>query len=151
MGGKTGASPVLAPLLAVTVLAVLLVMATGQAVAQAADDAFGIWQHPENGSNIEIYRCGDGLCARILRTTDTQKTDDKNPDVSKRKVPVIGLVIISGAKKTAVDTWAGSLYNRADGGMYAGKITVKSKDAIELSGCTAVVICKSVIWRRVRK
>jgi uncharacterized protein (DUF2147 family) len=128
----------------------LLLAATHGLAAQTAEDAFGIWQHPDNGSNIEIYRCGNDLCARIVKTTDSQKTDDKNPEVSKRKTPIIGLVIISGAKKTDARTWTGTLYNRADGGTYAGKITVRTKDAIDLSGCTAVVICKSVTWRRVK-
>lgn len=132
------------------VLALLLVAAHGLA-AQTAEDAFGIWQHPENASNIEIYKCGEKLCARILKISDTQKTDDKNPEVSKRTTPIIGLVIIADGRKTDANTWAGSLYNRADGGTYAGKITVRSKDMIELSGCTAVVICKSVMWRRVKK
>ena len=127
----------------------LLVGLVPMALAQTADDAFGVWKHPENGSHVEMYKCGDGLCAKIVKVADGQKTDDKNPDAGKRGRPIVGLVIMQGAKRSGDKGWSGSLYNRADGGTYAGKITVKSKDQIDLSGCTAVVLCKTVTWSRV--
>ena len=120
------------------------------AFGQTADDAFGTWKHPENGSHVEMYKCGDALCAKIVKVTDGQKTDDKNPDAAKRNQPVVGLVIMQGAKRSGAKDWKGALYNRADGGTYAGTISVKSKDQIDLSGCTAVVICKTVTWSRVK-
>lgn len=122
----------------------------GDATAQTAEDAFGIWQHPENGSHIELYACGSELCAKITKIADGQKFDDKNPDATLRKRPIVGLVIMQGAKRSGPTGWSGSLYNRADGGIYAGTIKVKSKDQIDLSGCTAVVICKTVTWSRVK-
>jgi len=129
--------------------AIALAAGAGPASAQKAEDAFGTWRHPENGSHIDLYKCGEGLCAKIAKVVDGQKTDDKNPDASKRSRPVVGLVIMSGAKKTGDSTWKGQLYNRADGGTYAGTLVVKSKNAIDLSGCTAVVLCKTVTWTRV--
>jgi uncharacterized protein (DUF2147 family) len=120
------------------------------AQAQTAEDAFGVWRHPENGSHVEMYKCGGGLCARIAKVVDGQKTDDKNPDAAKRSRPVVGLVIMSGAKKTGEGTWAGSLYNRMDGKTYSGSISVKSKNAIDLSGCSMGIFCKTVTWTRVR-
>lgn len=135
----------------ITAVATSLLLAVAMpASAQTADDAFGTWQHPENGSHVEMYKCGQDLCAKIVKVVDAQKTDDKNPDAAKRSQPVVGLVIMTGAKKTGANSWAGSLYNRADGGTYSGKITVKSKDALDLSGCTAVVLCKTLTWTRVK-
>ena len=118
--------------------------------AQTAEDAFGVWLNPENGSHTEFYKCGAGLCAKIVKATDGQKTDDKNPDAAKRSRPVVGLVIMQGAKKTGTASWAGALYNRADGGSYSGTITVKGKDALDLAGCTAVILCKTLTWTRVK-
>ncbi len=128
----------------------LMGIAAGAATAQSADDAFGTWRHPENGSNVDVYKCGDGLCAKISKVVDGQKTDDKNPDAAKRSRPIVGLVIMSGAKKAGDNAWKGSLYNRADGGTYSGTLTVKSKTAMDLSGCTAVVLCKTTTWTRVK-
>ena len=127
-----------------------LVLGTGAAHAQKAEDAFGTWLNPENGSNIEMYRCGAGLCAKIVKVTDGQKVDDKNPDAAKRSQPVVGLVIMSDAQKSGDAAWKGSLYNRENGKTYSGTITVKSKDALDLSGCVAAILCKTVTWTRVK-
>jgi uncharacterized protein (DUF2147 family) len=119
------------------------------ATAQTAEDAFGTWKHPENGSHVDVYKCGDGLCAKISKVTDGQKTDDKNPDAGKKSRSIIGLNIMSGAKKTGANAWKGSLYNRADGGTYSGTLTVTSKKTMDLSGCTAAIFCKTTTWTRV--
>ena len=134
----------------VTVAVLLgLAMASGRASAQAAEDAFGVWLNPENQSNVEFYRCGEGLCAKVTKVSDGQKTDDKNPDPAKRTRPIVGLVIMEGAKKSGDNKWSGTLYNRADGKSYSGTITVKSKSTLDLSGCVALVVCRTTTWTRV--
>lgn len=130
-------------------IAAALTITASAATAQTADDAFGTWRHPDNGSHVQMYKCGDGLCAKIVKSGDGQKTDDKNPDPAKKTRAIEGLVIMSGAKKTGDKEWKGQLYNRADGGTYSGTLTVKSKSAIDLSGCTAAIFCKTVTWARV--
>ena len=77
------------------------------AYAQSADDAVGVWENPENKSHTQFYKCGDGVCAKIIRVVDGQKTDDKNPDAAKRSRPIVGLVIMQSAKKTGPTTWHG--------------------------------------------
>ena len=120
------------------------------AYAQTAEDAFGVWENPENKSHTEFYKCGDGVCAKIVKVVDGQKTDDKNPDAAKRNRPIVGLVIMEGAKKTGSNSWSGTLYNRADGKSYSGTVTVKGKNALDLAGCVAVVLCKTTTFARVR-
>ncbi|MGE5510207.1 MAG: DUF2147 domain-containing protein [Bacteroidota bacterium] len=136
--------------LALASLAGATLLSTTVAMAQTAEDAIGVWRHPENGSHVEMYKCGDNLCAKIVKIIDGQKNDDKNPDPAKRNRPIVGLVIINDAKKTGPSSWKGSVYNRADGGTYAGTITVKNKDALDLSGCTAFILCKTLTWTRVK-
>ena len=127
-----------------------LSLASGPAAAQAAEDAFGVWLNPENQSNVEFYKCGEGLCAKITKVTDGQKTDDKNPDAAKRNRPIVGLVIMDGAKKSGANKWSGTLYNRADGKSFSGTITVKDKNTVDLSGCVAVVLCRTTTWTRIK-
>ena len=127
-----------------------LSLATTSASAQKAEDAVGVWLNPDNGSNIEFYKCGDGVCGKIVKVTDGQKTDDKNPDAAKKNRPFVGLVIMHGAKKTGDNKWAGTLYNRENGKSYSGTVTVKSKNALDLSGCVAAILCKTVTWTRVK-
>jgi uncharacterized protein (DUF2147 family) len=118
--------------------------------AQTAEDAIGVWENPENKSHTEFYKCGEGVCGKIVKVVDGQKTDDKNPDPAKRSRPIVGLVIMQGAKKTGPSKWAGTLYNRADGKSYSGTLTVKSKTQLDLSGCVAAVFCKTTTMTRVR-
>jgi uncharacterized protein (DUF2147 family) len=122
----------------------------GTALAQTAEDVFGVWENPENKSHTEFYKCGDGACAKIVKAVDAQKTDDKNADPAKRNRPIVGLVIMQGAKKTGPNKWSGALYNRADGKSYSGTVTVKSKNEIDLSGCVAAVFCKTTTFKRVK-
>jgi uncharacterized protein (DUF2147 family) len=123
-------------------------LASGTAQAQKAEDAFGTWRHPENGSHVQMYACGGNLCAKIVKIMDGQKTDDKNPNEAKRSRPIIGLHIMT-AKKTGDNTWAGTLYNRMDGKTYSGTITVTSKNSLDLAGCSMGVFCKSATWSRI--
>lgn len=118
--------------------------------AQTAEDAFGIWLNPENKSHTEFYKCGEGVCAKIVKVVDGQKTDDKNPDAAKKSRSIVGLVIMQGAKKTGPSKWSGTLYNRADGKSYAGTLTVKSKNEVDLAGCVAAVFCKTTTFTRVK-
>lgn len=134
----------------ISATAAAIALGATSALAQKADDAFGVWLNPESGANIEMYKCGAALCAKIVKITDGQKTDDKNPDAAKRNQPIIGLVIMSDAKKSGDNKWAGTLYNRENGKSYSGTIAVKSKDALDLSGCVAAVLCKTVTWTRVK-
>jgi uncharacterized protein (DUF2147 family) len=127
-----------------------LVLVSGPASAQSAEDAFGLWLNPENQSNVEFYKCGEGLCAKIVKVADGQTVDDKNPDPAKRSRPIVGLVIMDGAKKSGASKWAGTLYNRENGKSYSGTVTVKTKDALELSGCVAAVLCRGVTFTRLK-
>ena len=128
--------------------AAALVLASA-AFAQTAEDAFGVWLNPENKSHTEFYKCNGGLCGKIVKAVDGQKTDDKNPDPAKRNRPIEGLVIMENAKKSGA-SWSGTLYNRADGKSYSGTVTVKSKDAVDLSGCVALVLCRTTTFSRVK-
>lgn len=119
-------------------------------LAQTAEDAFGVWENPENKSHTEFYKCGDGVCGKIVKVVDGQKTDDKNPDPAKQKRAIVGLVIMQGAKKTGANKWSGTLYNRADGKEYSGTVTVKTKNELDLSGCVAAVFCKTTTFKRVK-
>jgi uncharacterized protein (DUF2147 family) len=123
--------------------------AATMAGAETAEDAFGTWLNPDNGSHVSVYKCGDGLCAKITKITDAQKTDDKNTNPDLRSRPIVGLVIMSGAKRTGDNQWKGQIYNRADGNTYAGTLTVKNRNALDLQGCAAVVFCKTVTWTRI--
>jgi len=131
--------------------ATLFAMLSGHGWAQSAEDAFGVWEHPENGSHIRISRCNGGLCAKIVKVRDPSRTDVNNPDAAKRDRKIKGLTIMQGAKKTGDATWSGKLYNTQDGQVYSGTITVLSENRLKLQGCVlGGLICQGPTWTRIR-
>lgn len=111
------------------------------AFAQSAEDAFGIWINTANKAKLEIYKCGDNLCGKLLKVADAQKVDDKNPDPAKRGRPIEGLVFMDNFKKAGTNTWSGTSYSRADGRSYPATLAVRGKDALDLVPCTAPGRC----------
>jgi uncharacterized protein (DUF2147 family) len=60
---------------------VCLAMTGSKAAAQAAEDAVGVWLNPENQSNVEFYKCGEGLCGKITKlATGGATIDEKNAE-----------------------------------------------------------------------
>jgi uncharacterized protein (DUF2147 family) len=119
----------------ISAAAVVTLMLAGVAFAQTAEDAFGVWLNTVNKAHIEIYKCGDNLCGKLLKVADGQKTDSKNPDPTKRSQPIEGLVFMDGFTKTDANVWSGKSYNRLDGKSYPATLTVRSKDALDLKSC----------------
>jgi len=148
---RTGRRAAWPPWGVVMALWIALSACAGNAAAQAAEQAYGIWRHPENGSRIRVYPCGHNqLCARILSVADAQRSDDKNPDAGLRERQIVGLVIVDGAERTGDAIWSGRLYNRTDGRHYDGHIRVLGPDRLELTGCAIVILCRSAVWQRER-
>ena len=136
--------------LAALALAGGALLVPGGAYAQTAEDAFGTWKHPDNGSHISIYQCGGGLCAKVVKVADPSRKDDKNPDEKLRTRPVVGVVIMNGAKKSGDKSWAGKLYNTQDGQTYNGTVTVVSKSTLKLEGCVlGGLVCQGPTWTRI--
>ena len=118
--------------------------------AQQANDAFGVWKHPDNGSHIRISKCGGGLCAKIIKVLDTSRKDEYNPDPAKRKRPIKGIIIVNGAKKASDTKWSGKIYNTQNGKTYDGSLTVISKNKLKLEGCVlGGLLCQGTDWTRV--
>jgi uncharacterized protein (DUF2147 family) len=133
------------------ICAAFLVFGAGPGFAQSADDAFGVWRHPDNGSHIKIAKCGAGVCATIIKVTDPSRTDSENPDPKLKKRPVQGITIMNGGKKTGDATWSGKLYNTQDGKTYNGTLTVIDKTHLKLEGCVlGGLICQGPTWTRVQ-
>lgn len=132
--------------------ALALTLFASAAWSGSGQSVFGVWQHPENGSRIEVYPCQLGkACIRIVVTGDGQQHDDKNLQPELRTRPIIGLTIMSGAGRTDDGGWSGRLYNRTDGQFYDGYLAPVGTDKLKLTGCAMVVLCRSMIWQRVPK
>lgn len=81
----------------------ILTLAPSLAAFTGTDDIVGTWFNQDKDAKIEISKCGGSYCGKIvwlkdptyragskLGTPGTPKLDDKNPDASHRKDPLMG-------------------------------------------------------------
>lgn len=122
------------------------------AYAQNADSLVGQWYTEEERSVVEISRCGDFYCGKIVwlkypkDDAGKDKVDTKNPDEALRGRPLLGLQILNDFKYKGANEWdGGKIYDPKNGKTYSCKIThegntlkVRGFVGISLLGRTAV-------------
>jgi uncharacterized protein (DUF2147 family) len=114
----------------------------------------GTWKAPTKHAVVELHRCGEMLCGRILSSDRLKREPDlrdyKNPrqDLQGRRVK--GLDFVTGFHG-GPDTWTdGEIYNPDDGHTYHGTIKLIAPDQVRLNGCVFFPLCQSQTWARAK-
>jgi uncharacterized protein (DUF2147 family) len=129
----------------------LLALALGSQTALSAETTpVGVWRDNEKGSVIQIYECGDLLCAKVVKPYQAGAKDANNPNPALRGRPITGLTFMNGAKKSGTNVWKGKLYNAEDGKNYSGSMTLVSNSELQMQGCAFSVFCQTRVFSRVR-
>jgi uncharacterized protein (DUF2147 family) len=139
------------------VLAALAVSGASPALAQAGRDVSGIWLTQAGDAKVRVSKCGAGICGVVvwLRTpidlaTAKPAVDDKNPNPSLARRPMIGLPLFSGMKASGPNRWSGQIYNADDGNSYASNVSVSGPDSLRVEGCVGGALCGGETWTRSR-
>ncbi|PXA80528.1 DUF2147 domain-containing protein [Caulobacter sp. D4A] len=135
--------------------AILAAVASAAFVAPAmAADITGLWLTETNGGQVEVSRCGNSLCGKLVTSdhikTDPSKKDVKNKDASLRTRPLKGMQMLWGFSGGPEKWTGGKVYNADDGGTYSGTITMTSPDKLKLKGCIVAPLCKTQTWTRLK-
>ena len=145
--------PARAPI-SLLVLIVELFLIAHDALAATKTDPFGVWLTRAGDAKVHVSQCGAGLCGKIVwlkqpidSTTGQPQTDDKNPDPSLKKRPIVGLQLFVGMRPSASNAWSGQIYNADDGRHYGSTITQIDPAQLEVRGCVGS-LCGSEIWTR---
>lgn len=122
------------------------------AFAANPDDVLGKWQTPSRHGVVEIARCGQSICGRLVESdgirTNPDLRDVKNKDTAKRTRRVKDLQMLGGFTREA-DKWSGGwIYNPEDGGTYKATITPDGNQSLKLKGCIVWPLCKTQTWTR---
>ncbi|KRA59287.1 hypothetical protein ASD79_11390 [Caulobacter sp. Root655] len=136
----------------------LPILAAAFAVALSApalaQDATGLWQTETNGGQVEISRCGNSLCGKLVTSnhiqTDPTAKDLKNKDASLRARPLKNMQMLYDFTGGPTKWSSGKVYNADDGGTYSGTIILTSPNTLKLKGCIVAPICKTQNWTRVK-
>jgi uncharacterized protein (DUF2147 family) len=119
--------------------------------AQSRDvSVIGDWREP-TGSIIEIFRCGNDICAKMVAISKQAPTqfDANNPDASARRRPLCGLQIGYGFHLSdPAHADGGKLYDPKTGKTYHGAMTAEG-DALRLRGYVGIkAFGKTETWTR---
>jgi len=140
----------------------VLLLSARIAFGDNLDSIFGIWKTELDESKVEIFRCGEKICGKIIwlkkpiysdsrdGEVGTQVIDRKNPDPELKKRPVLGLLILEGFTEQGGNTWGnGTCYDPKSGKTYRGKIYLAAPDQLELRGYIGIPLFgRSSVWTR---
>ncbi len=139
------------------------VLASGVSLAAGGDDILGTWNNQEKDARIEIFKCGEKYCGKIVSlnepnyppdskegTPGTPKLDHHNPDPALRSRPIIGLQIVNDFIYAGDNLWkGGTVYDPKKGKIYSGKMTLVSPNQLNLRGFIGIsLIGRTAIWTR---
>ena len=123
-----------------------------------SDDITGVWQTSEkdNSARIQIYKSGDKYYGKIIWTQipnkdGKPKTDNNNPEKTKRNNPILGLVNLTGFKFDGKDEWkGGNVYDPISGNTYRAYMYLKDGNTLKLRGYIGFsFIGRTETWTRV--
>lgn len=87
------------------------------AFSQTPKDVAGHWRTADRSAIVEITRCAQTICARLVWLRDNANArDELNPDSTKRGQRVCGIDLFSGFRPQSGGTWSGgSIYDPQTG------------------------------------
>ncbi len=127
------------------------------------DDILGVWNNQEKDAKIEIFKCGDKYCGKIISLREpnypsgstegmpgSPRHDNNNPDSAKRSRPIIGLQIMNGFVFAGDGIWkGGTVYDPKSGNTYRGKMRLVAPDELDLRGFVGIPLFgRSTKWSR---
>jgi uncharacterized protein (DUF2147 family) len=140
----------------------LILLAAATACGTGPGDILGTWKTEMDESKVEIFRCGEKLCGKIVWLKNpnyseskdgpvgTPIIDRKNPDPALRNRPIIGLQVLEGFTEQGDNTWGkGTCYDPKSGMTYRGKIHLVSPGQLELRGFVGIPLFgRTSAWTR---
>ena len=132
----------------------MMLMALAVAAGASPDAIVGRWKTETRNGIVEITRCANSLCGKLLTSDGIAANpaikDVNNKDEKQRGRALKNLQILGGfSYKDGV--WNdGTIYNAEDGKTYDARITPVDANTLKLRGCIFVPLCKNQTWTRVR-
>jgi uncharacterized protein (DUF2147 family) len=122
-------------------------------------DPTGLWWAEGGAAQIEITRCGDALCGRIvwlrspLDESGCPVRDAENPDAALRGRGLIGIDLLERLRPSSHDRreWAGGyVYDPTSGRSYSAVLRMDGPDRIQLRGYLGFeLLGRTTTWFRV--
>jgi uncharacterized protein (DUF2147 family) len=141
----------------------VMMLAAMPAYAASADSILGIWNNEEKDAKIEIFKCAEKYCGKIVwlkmpsypadskdGVPGTQKIDLNNSNIALRARPILGLEIAHDFIYNGDNKWLnGTIYDPKNGKTYSGKMILVLPDQLDLRGFIGIsLIGRTTTWTR---
>ena len=117
-----------------------------------ASSLAGVWNTGSEGGKVQIYRCGEALCgkivdaARLRKDPDLRDVRNSNPKLRNRKLK--GLVVLKNFTGGPTEWSGGPVYDPETGdGASSGKLKLRADGKLEVKGCV-MMFCRTKVWTR---
>lgn len=160
MQHRTGAMQITKRLLLLAAT-VLIAFSFASVLYAASPDAYlGTWTTQGGKSKVQLYKCGDKLCGRIVRLTEPNypagdkeagkpKRDRNNPNEARRNRPIQGMNFVWGFTWDGSKWAGGKIYNPEEGKTYSCYMELQGPKRLHVRGYVGVsYLGKSVYWTR---
>jgi len=136
-------------------IAFFVMVSAGMAFAENPDAIVGEWYTAGGKSVVEIFKCSELYCGRIvwLRNPKTaegeDRTDLKNPDESERDHKLLGLEILAGFRYAGENSWKeGTIYDPKNGKTYSCKMKLDGSE-LKVRGYVGFSLFgRTTVWTR---
>ena len=135
---------------------IALLMAMGARAQDTPGDAvLGRWFTEGDKAVVEIFRCEDRYCGKIVWLKEptnpdgSDVLDTENPDPSKRNRTVLGLNLLWGFRYDETQGWVdGSIYDPDNGKTYSCKMSLEG-DMLKVRGYVGISLFgRTTVWKR---
>jgi len=138
-----------------------LVIMSSSAYGADKDQIMGLWNTTKNNSKVEIFKCGENYCGKIVELKNPNyRADDKrgmggqpkvdrlNPDPDLKTRPLLGLNMLEGFSYSGGNVWeGGTIYDPDNGKVYKCKMTLTDPKHLEVRGFIGISwFGRTVIW-----
>jgi uncharacterized protein (DUF2147 family) len=142
---------------AISLVVILLLVLVRAACAAPVASLEGRWWTEKKEGIVEIYRCGDMLCGKLLwfrikpDDPNPQGLDLNNPDPAQRSRPLCGLIFMTGFRPaSAPNSWEdGRIYDADNGNTYHANLLLQADGTLSLHGYIGIPLFGAgEIWTR---
>lgn len=135
----------------------LLTAITFTGFAQSKDAILGKWINSSGEAHVEIYKKGVQYFGKIVwlkapkDEKGNPKTDYKNPVVSLRSRPILGMEMLQNFVYDDGKWTDGKIYDPKSGKTYSCNMNIKDNGDLNMRGYIGIsLIGRSEVWKRVK-
>ena len=138
-------------------LSILFVIFITTSTFAQADKILGTWLSADKKAHVEIYKTTSGAYYGKITwlsepndpATGKPKVDSKNPDASKRNVPLIGSLTFLNFTYDDGEYTGGKIYDCRDGKTYTGKLWLNADGTLSMRGYIGFLY-NTETWTRIK-